>query len=680
MKKSRAEKMMDSCAAAIRSSDRLFLLAQSIGAAGAAFLLSGVTLLSGPVPLALALPAALPFGLPAVLTFAAAAGGYLLFWGLADGLLFIGSGFLILSGLCIFRDLLPVQRQWFVPIAAGLLFILVGLVLLTGSRFSFRTVVFLLMQTALLTAGAKTFSAASSGSSSERGLLLLCIAAGTMRFCLPGGLPLGAILLCGTVFTFLPQKRHLCVAAFCGLTLDLCWQPGFPATGCLILAASVTAAADLSSRVLRFVFFHGCILSCVLFLGGSGGVLFVCSLIGCLLSLLAPARLIPAEHDFSTRSLQAVARLGSAFAETARLLHTEAAAQLEPQTAAVFDKAADEVCCSCARYTECWHVHASETYHALSLSAGRILSQGSICRDDLPPVFQQRCLRIGSFLAAVNDALDTQLARRQFLLRLRETRTIISDTFYSMAQVFSSYADEQLPDAVSPHAYYPELGFRAIGMRGASISGDRGVSFQLGEWYYLILCDGMGTGPDAAQESAYTISLIKTLIEAGFDAQDALCMLNGFYVLLDHGGFSSVDLLQLSLVSGSGYLHKWGSAPSYLKQDGYVKKIGTASPPPGLSVGETQKAACIRLSLQQGEQLILCSDGAAGLQAEQFLRGCGTLSARDLASGVVAASDAADPDDRMSAVLSLHPIPIRPKHSIRSTQILSKHREGIHSV
>ncbi len=679
MKKTGIEKMIDSCTAAVRSSDRLLLITQSFCAAAAGFLLSGITLLTRPVPLALAFLAAFPFGLPAVLAFAASAGGYLFFWGLADALLFLGAGFLILSGLCIFRDLLPAQRQWFVPITAGLLFLLIGLVLLTGRDFSVQSVMFLMMHTVLVILGARTFSAALSGSLAGRGLLLLCIAAGCIRFCLPGVLPVGVILICGAVFFFLPQKRHLKIAAFCGLMLDLCWQPGFTVTGCLILAASLTAAADLSSRALRFIFYNGIILSCILFLGGSGGVFFVCSMIGSLLSLTVPARFLPVEPAPCALNTQTLSRFAAVFSETAQLLHTEAAAQLEPQTAAVFDKAADEVCSSCARYAECWHVHASETYHALSLSAGRILSRGSACRDDLPPVFQQRCLRIGSFLAAVNDALDMQLTRRQYLLRLRETRTVISDAFFSMAQVFSSFADERLPETSTPHAFYPELGFRAVGMRGASISGDRGASFQLEEWYYLILCDGMGTGPDAAQESAYTISLLKTLIETGFDAQAALSMLNGFYVLLDHGGFSSVDLLQLSLVTGEGFLHKWGSAPSYLKQDGYVKKIGTASPPPGLSAGETQKAACTRLSLQQGEQLVLCSDGAAGPQAEQYLRKCGSLSARDLASGVVAAGEQADPDDRMAAVLSLHPVPIRPKHSIRTAQILSKQRERIHT-
>ena len=37
----------------------------------------------------------------------------------------------------------------------------------------------------------------------------------------------------------------------------------------------------------------------------------------------------------------------------------------------------------------------------------------------------------------------------------------------------------------------------------------------------------------------------------------------------------------------------------YLKKGGTVKKIGTASLPPGLDVGEKHQAGCVRLSLQR---------------------------------------------------------------------------------
>ena len=69
-----------------------------------------------------------------------------------------------------------------------------------------------------------------------------------------------------------------------------------------------------------------------------------------------------------------------------------------------------------------------------------------------------------------------------------------------------------------------------------------------------------------------------------------------------------MDLVRLQLDTGRGTLYKWGAASSYLLKNGQLRKIGTASPPPGLSV-QTRETVD-RLSLGGGEVLILLSDGA----------------------------------------------------------------------
>ena len=103
--------------------------------------------------------------------------------------------------------------------------------------------------------------------------------------------------------------------------------------------------------------------------------------------------------------------------------------------------------------------------------------------------------------------------------------------------------------------------------------------------------------------------MLRSLLTLGFDAMDAAAMLNELYVLRGDGCFSTIDLLEVDLCTGEGALYKWGAAPSYLKKGGTVKKIGTASPPPGLGVGEEHRAERVGLSLQRGEQLVLTTDG-----------------------------------------------------------------------
>ena len=163
----------------------------------------------------------------------------------------------------------------------------------------------------------------------------------------------------------------------------------------------------------------------------------------------------------------------------------------------------------------------------------------------------------------------------------------------------------------------------------------------------------MGSGEEARNEAVSTSSLLKELIESGLDAHDAMQTINGLYILRDGGGFAAIDLLQVSLVTAEGFLHKWGAAPSFLKFGRTLQRLGSPQPPPGLGVGRNYGPACIRLSLQRGEALVLTSDGVDAAMAERYLQNCGELPVRELAAGVVASSEEAAPDDRTAAVLRL---------------------------
>ena len=73
----------------------------------------------------------------------------------------------------------------------------------------------------------------------------------------------------------------------------------------------------------------------------------------------------------------------------------------------------------------------------------------------------------------------------------------------------------------------------------------------------------------------------------------------------------TVDLAELRLDTGRVTVYKWGAAPSLLLSSGLVDKIGTAGPPPGLSVTDGREMV-ERLSLRRGEVLVLLSDGVDG--------------------------------------------------------------------
>ncbi len=144
------------------------------------------------------------------------------------------------------------------------------------------------------------------------------------------------------------------------------------------------------------------------------------------------------------------------------------------------------------------------------------------------------------------------------------------------------------------------------------VSGDRWAAFP-GEWgrYYILLCDGMGMGPQAREDSRRALALLRQMLQAGFSPRGALRELNALLTLGGRSGAVTVDLAELRLDTGLALVYKWGAAPGYLVRRGRTEKIGTAMPPPGLSVTEGREWTA-RLSLRGGETLILVSDGVDG--------------------------------------------------------------------
>ena len=172
--------------------------------------------------------------------------------------------------------------------------------------------------------------------------------------------------------------------------------------------------------------------------------------------------------------------------------------------------------------------------------------------------------------------------------------------------------------------------------------------------YYILICDGMGTGMGAAREGQSAASLLQQMLSAGFPAEYAFRSVNSLLVLRGRAGAVTMDLAELQLDSGRAVVYKWGAAPSYLIRDHGAEKIGTATPPPGLSVTDGRETV-ERLSLRRGEVLIMVSDGVAG---EEALRRIGRISAQppgELAAKILQYGVQGAEDDATVAAVTLLP-------------------------
>ncbi|MBR4308175.1 MAG: SpoIIE family protein phosphatase [Oscillospiraceae bacterium] len=317
------------------------------------------------------------------------------------------------------------------------------------------------------------------------------------------------------------------------------------------------------------------------------------------------------------------------------------------ETDEVFDGAAEKVCRKCAFFHRCWQTYGESTYAELSRAAEEIMKGGFARADHFSRIFRKRCCNLDAFVGAVNSELDGMLYRRQYRFRLKESHKVLSGEFHIVAKYLRTMSREVPREP--ERRYRPLVSICSASKEGGQQCGDRGACFAgRGANYFVLLCDGMGTGAEAAQISNYTVRLLQRLLCSGLPAEEAMKLLNGNLFLQGSGIFSTVDLLELDLYSGRAILYKWGSAPSYRSDGEEVEKIGTATPPPGVGVGEDHLPQKYVLSLQGGEMLVLISDGAYGEETETAIASYRNASPQELAALLIGGMQA---DDDMTAIV-----------------------------
>ena len=628
----------------------LRLTAACLGHALLGFVLAGGNVDGQAMPFAVSMIAAVGQPLRALAVLIGGAAGYLCFFGLNGGLEQLAVGSLVFSAVCVADRAEPGHSEWMMPLLTVALSFLVGSLFLVQARFAPGAVV--LFAARLVTAGisVRVFTRARKRKRPALVYILFCVLNGCGSIPLAAGVDLGQVLSVAAAASAVGTPSGALIGAAAGLASDLSGVPEVSLTMLLCFAGLIASALPIPLKPARSLGFLLAVVAGVLFTGGRAPELVPAAALGCCVSLVIPRFPVEDEERDTRRRLEqaalVLADVGALLAMPEPLSETGAAG--------VFDRASDRVCGPCVMWSQCWQRKSHETYLALCAAAGPLLERGTASREDFPPSFVENCCHLDELTAAIDRELDRQAGRRQFQSRLRECREAMVEQYGCLSAFFRRTA-ARLTRRDSPEPrYVPELGTGAVGKGGGNVSGDRGACFHGGEGvYYVLLCDGMGTGPEAAAESRRAIRLLAGMLQAGLDPPGALGTLNGVYVLRGDGAFSTVDLLAVSLVTGEGILYKWGAAPSYLKTADGTKRIGTASPPPGFGVGEAHKAEAHRLSLGEGEMLVLLSDGADGEEAGRRIADWGDGSPRQLAAALIDRNQRDDEDDRTAVALRL---------------------------
>ncbi len=197
---------------------------------------------------------------------------------------------------------------------------------------------------------------------------------------------------------------------------------------------------------------------------------------------------------------------------------------------------------------------------------------------------------------------------------------------------------------------------------GQTVSGDTGAWFKHDDGsLYVLLCDGMGSGPEAGRESSTAVDLLERFLRAGVKPEAALRTLSAALALRgeETGGFTTIDLLRLDLFSGGAEVYKYGAAPTYIRKGKTVTRITGASLPAGLVGGEGAAPDITRAQLTAGDWILLVTDGVSGSQSDLWVRDRFAAfqgdSPKDLAQSLIdeSAQHGGATDDRTALVLRL---------------------------
>ncbi len=238
--------------------------------------------------------------------------------------------------------------------------------------------------------------------------------------------------------------------------------------------------------------------------------------------------------------------------------------------------------------------------------------------------------RIASRLRRIGYTLDSVVVcgetHRRVLLRglrlpgrhvkLRELREVIEGCcHFPLGEAHTREADG-VPDLL----FYERATLRATtvkqtrAMAGGRYCGDSVMSFSTDQGIeYAFLCDGMGSGNGAALCSALATTVLSALLRAGNRADTSLRMLGS--VLAARGrrqneASTTVDLLEVDLVSGEASLIKCGAAPTYLLRRGRTTRFFSRTAPVGIL--EVLDAERLRFAVEPGDVIVQVSDGVTG--------------------------------------------------------------------
>lgn len=152
-------------------------------------------------------------------------------------------------------------------------------------------------------------------------------------------------------------------------------------------------------------------------------------------------------------------------------------------------------------------------------------------------------------------------------------------------------------------------GIARVSKHENSVSGDNYTFMNSGDGKYIVaLSDGMGSGQKASTQSKATINLLEQFMEAGFDKDTSVRLINSILVLrADDDSFATIDLSVIDLFDGHVEFVKIGATPTFIKRKNGVEIVKSISLPAGIL--SNIEVELVDKRIDSGEFIIMMTDG-----------------------------------------------------------------------
>lgn len=203
---------------------------------------------------------------------------------------------------------------------------------------------------------------------------------------------------------------------------------------------------------------------------------------------------------------------------------------------------------------------------------------------------KQLCAK--KILPLVNQAADKIMCINDDGCKINNSLKTCDITFEEMPKYYvSTYAGKMCKD-------------------GEEFSGDSYTFGKSSDGAYIsMISDGMGSGPEAGQESSAVVNIVQKFLKQGFDKITAINTVNSIMSIKfsEDEKFSTIDLSSIDLYSGKIDFVKIGAAASFIKRGEDVSVIDSKSLPIGVldkpDIDSAQK------KVKNGDLIIMVSDG-----------------------------------------------------------------------